>query len=166
MFDVDGGVGFGYYETIAGGSGAGAAWEGTSGVRTHTNNTRITDPESLERRYPVLLKSCGLRAGCGGGMVRDVAFRVPMSASILSERLAALHRSALREDPKGDATKTHGSGQECGRGRGRKQSGDREKQFRQRRGVKEIDEVSPCFVGLGARPYHLRLPLYPGNVFN
>ncbi|KAL1863104.1 hypothetical protein Daus18300_008096 [Diaporthe australafricana] len=86
--------GFGYYETIAGGSGAGPRWHGTGGVHTNMTNTRITDPESLERRYPVVLHRFCLRAGSGGegafrggeGVVRDVGFRVPMSASILSER--------------------------------------------------------------------------------
>lgn len=89
-------IGFGYYETIAGGSGAGPKWNGTSGVHTNMTNTRITDPESLERRYPVILKQFGLRSGSGGrgarpggdGVVRDVEFRVPMTASILSERRA------------------------------------------------------------------------------
>lgn len=89
-------VGFGYYETIAGGGGAGPTWDGTSGVHTNMTNTRITDPESLERRYPVVLRRFGLRAGSGGkgarpggdGVVRDVEFRVPMTASILSERRA------------------------------------------------------------------------------
>jgi 5-oxoprolinase (ATP-hydrolysing) len=46
----------GYYETIAGGSGAGPGYNGVSGVHTHMTNTRITDPEILERRYPVLLR--------------------------------------------------------------------------------------------------------------
>jgi 5-oxoprolinase (ATP-hydrolysing) len=46
----------GYYETIAGGSGAGPSWNGTDGIHTHMTNTRITDPEILEKRYPVLLK--------------------------------------------------------------------------------------------------------------
>lgn len=89
-------IGFGYYETIAGGSGAGPAWDGTSGVHTNMTNTRITDPESLERRYPVILRQFGLRAESGGhgarpggdGVVREVEFRVPMTASILSERRA------------------------------------------------------------------------------
>lgn len=89
-------VGFGYYETIAGGGGAGPTWDGTSGVHTHMTNTRITDPESLERRYPVVLRRFGLRSGSGGrgrrpggdGVVREVEFRVPMTASILSERRA------------------------------------------------------------------------------
>lgn len=86
--------GFGYYETISGGSGAGPSWDGTSGVHTNMTNTRITDPESLERRYPVVLHRFSLRAGSGGGgafrggegVIRDVGFRMPMSASILSER--------------------------------------------------------------------------------
>lgn len=46
---------FGYYETIAGGAGAGPTWHGKHGVHTHMTNTRITDPEVLETRYPVLL---------------------------------------------------------------------------------------------------------------
>lgn len=89
-------MGFGYYETIAGGGGAGPTWDGTSGVHTNMTNTRITDPESLERRYPVVLRRFGLRSGSGGrgaraggdGVVREVEFRVPMTASILSERRA------------------------------------------------------------------------------
>lgn len=86
--------GFGYYETIAGGSGAGPDWEGTSGVHTHMTNTRITDSEIFERRYPVLLREFSLRAGSGGqgqhrggdGVVRDIEFRIPVQVSILSER--------------------------------------------------------------------------------
>ena len=87
--------GFGYYETIAGGSGAGPSWHGTSGVHTHMTNTRITDPEILERRYPVYLRQFSLRPGSGGdghfrggnGVVRDIEFLTPaMQVSILSER--------------------------------------------------------------------------------
>lgn len=86
--------GFGYYETIAGGSGAGSNWEGTSGVHTHMTNTRITDAEVFERRYPVLLREFGLRPGSGGkgqhcggdGVIRDIEFRIPVQVSILSER--------------------------------------------------------------------------------
>ena len=51
MDGLDGEEGFGYYETIAGGAGAGPSWHGRSGVHTHMTNTRITDPEILERRY-------------------------------------------------------------------------------------------------------------------
>ncbi|KAI5926966.1 5-oxoprolinase [Camillea tinctor] len=86
--------GFGYYETIAGGSGAGPYWEGTSGVHVHMTNTRITDSEVFERRYPVLLREFSIREGSGGrgqhrggdGVVRDIEFRLPMQVSILSER--------------------------------------------------------------------------------
>ena len=86
--------GFGYYETIAGGSGAGPDWEGTSGVHTHMTNTRITDAEVFERRYPVVLREFSLREGSAGkglhsggeGVVRDIEFRIPVQASILSER--------------------------------------------------------------------------------
>ena len=86
--------GFGYYETIAGGAGAGPGWIGTSGVHTHMTNTRITDPEVLEKRYPVILRRFQLRKGSGGqgqyqggdGTIRDIEFRVPVQCSILSER--------------------------------------------------------------------------------
>jgi 5-oxoprolinase (ATP-hydrolysing) len=86
--------GFGYYETIAGGSGAGPDWDGTSGVHTHMTNTRITDAEIFERRYPVLLREFSIRKGSGGlgahnggdGIIRDIEFRRPVQASILSER--------------------------------------------------------------------------------
>lgn len=86
--------GFGYYETIAGGSGAGPHWEGTDGVHTHMTNTRITDSEIFERRYPVLLREFSIRKGSGGkgqhrggdGVVRDIEFRIPVQVSILSER--------------------------------------------------------------------------------
>ncbi|CAG8255788.1 unnamed protein product [Penicillium salamii] len=86
--------GFGYYETIAGGSGAGPSWEGTSGVHTHMTNTRITDAEVFERRYPVILREFSLRPNSGGsgqhrggdGVIRDIEFRIPVQVSILSER--------------------------------------------------------------------------------
>ncbi|KAI9783482.1 MAG: hypothetical protein M1816_001364 [Peltula sp. TS41687] len=86
--------GFGYYETIAGGSGAGPDWHGASGVHTHMTNTRITDAEVFERRYPVILRNFSLRPGSGGpglhpggdGVIRDIEFRIPVQVSILSER--------------------------------------------------------------------------------
>ncbi|KAF6816379.1 hydantoinase B/oxoprolinase [Colletotrichum sojae] len=86
--------GFGYYETIAGGAGAGPTWAGQSGVHTHMTNTRITDPEVFEKRYPCILRRFELRAGSGGkganrggdGTVREIEFRVPVQCSILSER--------------------------------------------------------------------------------
>lgn len=86
--------GFGYYETIAGGAGAGAGWHGASGVHTHMTNTRITDPEIFEKRYPVIVHEFSLRKGSGGaglyrggdGCVRDIEFRVPLQVSVLSDR--------------------------------------------------------------------------------
>jgi len=85
---------FGYYETIAGGAGAGKTWHGCSGVHTHCTNTRITDPEILEKRYPVLLRKFCLRKGSGGsgkfrggdGVVRVIEPLRPLTMSILSER--------------------------------------------------------------------------------
>jgi Hydantoinase B/oxoprolinase len=85
--------GWGYYETIAGGSGAGPGWHGTSGVHTHITNTRIGDPEILERRYPVLLHRFEIRNGSGGkgeyhggdGVVREFEFLQNLQVSILSE---------------------------------------------------------------------------------
>ena len=85
---------FGYYETIGGGAGAGPEWHGQSGVHTHMTNTRITDPEILERRYPVLLREFSIRNDSGGsglysggnGLVREVEFLEPLNTAILSER--------------------------------------------------------------------------------
>ncbi|KAJ7182743.1 Hydantoinase B/oxoprolinase [Mycena crocata] len=87
-------AGWGYYETIAGGSGAGPTWHGTDGVHTHITNTRIGDVEILERRYPVLLHRFGLREGSAGkgkfrggeGVVRELEVLEPMQVSIMSER--------------------------------------------------------------------------------
>lgn len=81
-----------YYETIAGGSGAGPGYAGASVVQTHMTNSRLTDPEVLEFRYPVRLDSFEIRHGSGGsgrwrggdGGVRRVRFLEPMTASILS----------------------------------------------------------------------------------
>jgi 5-oxoprolinase (ATP-hydrolysing) len=81
-----------YYETIAGGSGAGPGFAGTSVVQTHMTNSRLTDPEVLEFRFPVRLDSYEIRSGSGGdgrwrggdGGVRRVRFLEAMTASILS----------------------------------------------------------------------------------
>jgi 5-oxoprolinase (ATP-hydrolysing) len=83
-----------YYETICGGSGAGPDHDGTAAVHTHMTNTRLTDPEILETRFPVLLEEFAIRRGSGGagrfhggdGVVRKVVFRKSMTASILSNR--------------------------------------------------------------------------------
>lgn len=87
---------YGYYETICGGAGAGYGFDGASGVHTHMTNTRITDPEVLEFRYPVRLRRFGLRRHSGGqgsfrggdGVVRELEFLEPMTVSLLSERRA------------------------------------------------------------------------------
>jgi len=83
-----------YYETIAGGAGAGPGFDGASAVQTHMTNSRLTDPEVLESRFPVLLEAFSIRRGSGGaganrggdGVVRRVRFREPMTAAILSNR--------------------------------------------------------------------------------
>lgn len=86
----------GYYETIAGGAGAGPHWQGQDAVQVHMTNTRITDAEILERRYPVLLREFSVREGSGGagkhrgghGVVREFEFLEPLDVGILSERRA------------------------------------------------------------------------------
>jgi 5-oxoprolinase (ATP-hydrolysing) len=83
-----------YYETIAGGSGAGPDHRGTSAVQTHMTNSRLTDPEILETRLPVRLDQFAIRRGSGGqgayrggdGVVRAVTFLEPMRANILANR--------------------------------------------------------------------------------
>jgi 5-oxoprolinase (ATP-hydrolysing) len=85
---------FQYYETICGGSGAGPGFGGASVVQTHMTNSRLTDPEILESRYPILIERFGVRGGSGGegqwrggdGAVRIVRFREAMTAAILSNR--------------------------------------------------------------------------------
>jgi 5-oxoprolinase (ATP-hydrolysing) len=83
-----------YYETICGGAGAGPTWDGVSAIHTHMTNTRLTDPEILELRYPVILESFGIRPGSGGagrnkggdGIIRRIRFQRKMTAAILSNR--------------------------------------------------------------------------------
>jgi 5-oxoprolinase (ATP-hydrolysing) len=83
-----------YYETISGGSGAGPDFDGTSAVQTNMTNSRLTDPEVLEMRFPVLLEEFSIRKNSGGaglnrggdGVVRRIKFLEPMTASILSLR--------------------------------------------------------------------------------
>ncbi|KAJ2940858.1 hypothetical protein O0L34_g10119 [Tuta absoluta] len=87
---------WGYYETVAGGSGAGPWWHGAGGVHTHMTNTRITDVEIVERRYPVLVTRFSLRPGSGGagrfrggnGVTRELVFRRSVQLSVLTERRA------------------------------------------------------------------------------
>jgi 5-oxoprolinase (ATP-hydrolysing) len=83
-----------YYETIAGGSGAGRAHPGTSVVQTHMTNSRMTDPEVIEWRFPVIVEQHAIRTGSGGagqqpggdGAVRRIRFRRAMTANILANR--------------------------------------------------------------------------------
>jgi 5-oxoprolinase (ATP-hydrolysing) len=83
-----------YYETICGGSGAGPDFDGADAVHTHMTNTRLTDPEVLETRFPVLVEEFSIRQGSGGaghhrggdGAVRRIRFRENMTAAILSNR--------------------------------------------------------------------------------
>lgn len=85
---------FGYYETICGGNGATADAAGADAVHTHMTNTRLTDVEVIERRYPVRVVSFGIRRGSGGsgkhkggdGVIRQIEFLAPLRLSILSER--------------------------------------------------------------------------------
>jgi 5-oxoprolinase (ATP-hydrolysing) len=84
---------FSYYETVGGGSGAGPGFEGASAVHTHMTNTRITDPEIIEHRYPARLERFAIREGSGGGgqyrggdgAVREITFLEPMTLSVLSQ---------------------------------------------------------------------------------
>ncbi|MCC6469855.1 MAG: hydantoinase B/oxoprolinase family protein [Alphaproteobacteria bacterium] len=81
-----------YYETICGGSGAGPGFDGTSAVHTHMTNSRLTDPEVLEWRFPVILEDFAINRGSGGagqwrggdGTIRRVRFREKMTAVILA----------------------------------------------------------------------------------
>ena len=83
-----------YYETVCGGAGAGPGFDGASAVHTHMTNSRLTDPEVLEWRFPVLLESFRIREGSGGagahrggdGVTRRIRFLKPMDAAILSNR--------------------------------------------------------------------------------
>ncbi|WP_428658286.1 hydantoinase B/oxoprolinase family protein [Runella sp.] len=84
---------FGYYETICGGTGASAGANGRSAVHQHMTNTRITDPEELERRYPVRLNQIALRKGSGGkgkwqggdGVVREITFLEPLRVTLITQ---------------------------------------------------------------------------------
>jgi 5-oxoprolinase (ATP-hydrolysing) len=83
-----------YYETICGGTGAGPGFDGTDAVHSHMTNTRMTDPEVLELRYPVVLEEFSIRRGSGGagkwhggnGARRRIRFLEPMTAVIVSSR--------------------------------------------------------------------------------
>ena len=132
-----------YYETLCGGAGAGPGFDGASAVHTHMTNSRLTDPEVLEQRYPVRIVRFAIRRGSGGagrwrggdGVVREVEFLEPMQAAILSNR--------RRVAPHGLAGGSPGA---CGRnyvlrrdGRVEELGGDGRRRARGRRPVRHRD---------------------------
>jgi 5-oxoprolinase (ATP-hydrolysing) len=129
---------FGYYETVGGGTGAGPGFSGAAAVHSHMTNTRATDPEVLEHRYPVRLERFAVRRGSGGagrfrggdGAVREITFLESMSLSVLSQ-----HRV---EAPYGMAG---GAAGERGRQRVVRASG----------GVVELASIDGCEVAAGDR---------------
>ena len=101
------GAAFGYYETIGGGAGAGPDFPGASAVHVHMTNTRLTDPEILETRYPVRLREWSIRRGSGGGgmhrggdgMVREIEFLAALDVSLLTSRRATAPHGANGGQP-------------------------------------------------------------------
>ena len=89
-----GNASFGYYETICGGCGAGEGFHGASAVHHHMTNTRITDPEIMEHRYPIRLDAFRIRKHTGGagtwkggdGVIRKLTFLEPANLSVLTQR--------------------------------------------------------------------------------
>jgi 5-oxoprolinase (ATP-hydrolysing) len=85
---------FGYYETICGGAGATPTGPGADAVHTHMTNTRLTDPEVLEQKYPVRLRRFAIRSGSGGagrfpggcGVIRELEFLRPLEVSLVTQR--------------------------------------------------------------------------------
>jgi len=113
---------FGYYETICGGSGATSYADGADAVHTHMTNTRLTDPEIIERRYPVRLREFTIRTGSGGaghyrggdGVKRVIEFLRPVRLSLLTERRGQFAPYGLHGGQPGQTginTLTHTDGQ-------------------------------------------------------
>ena len=98
---------FGYYETVGGGAGATPRGHGANAVHTHMTNTRLTDPEILETRYPVILREFSVRVDSGGaglhrggdGIVREVEFLKPLTVSLLTNRRLSLPYGILGGEP-------------------------------------------------------------------
>jgi 5-oxoprolinase (ATP-hydrolysing) len=98
---------FGYYETVCGGCGAGPGFAGASAVHSHMTNTRITDPEVLEQRFPVRLERFAVRRGSGGagrwrggdGVEREITFLEPLSLSVVSQHRRELPYGADGGEP-------------------------------------------------------------------
>lgn len=112
---------FGYYETICGGSGATAAAAGADAVHTHMTNTRLTDPEVMERRFPVRVRQFSIRRGSGGagqrrggdGIRRRIEFLRPLTLSLLTERRGPYAPFGLRGGQAGELGRNrlyHGDG--------------------------------------------------------
>ncbi len=105
-----------YYETIAGGAGAGPSFHGADAVHSHMTNTGITDPEILESRYPVRLHAFRIRSGSGGkgrfhggdGVIREMEFLRPVQLSLLTQ-----HRSVSPFGAKGGSDGAPGSQKLC-----------------------------------------------------
>lgn len=104
---IFGNAAFGHYETIGGGAGAGPGYHGLSAVHTHMTNTAITDPEIIERRYPVRIESFRIRPGSGGagkwqggnGIIRRYRFLAPLTVSLLTEHRTGLPYGMLGGSP-------------------------------------------------------------------
>jgi 5-oxoprolinase (ATP-hydrolysing) len=135
---------FGYYETVGGGTGAGPDFDGADAVHHHMTNTRATDPEVFEYRYPVRLDRYAIREGSGGrgahdggdGIVREMTFLEPVSLSVLTQ-----HRT---EEPYGL----------CGGGAGH----NGEQWVVRQSGLKEkLDSVDGCELKAGDR-FIMRTP--------
>ncbi|HEX4619325.1 MAG TPA: hydantoinase B/oxoprolinase family protein [Steroidobacteraceae bacterium] len=102
-----------YYETIAGGAGAGPGFDGCDAVHTHMTNSRLTDPEILEAKFPVLVREFAIRRGSGGagrhhggdGVVRRIEFRAPLSGALLANhrRIAPFGLAGGRPGATGEA---------------------------------------------------------------
>jgi 5-oxoprolinase (ATP-hydrolysing) len=113
---------FGYYETIGGGSGATIGAHGRSAVHQHMTNTKLTDPEELERRYPVRLHEFSIRKGSGGtgkwnggdGIIREIEFLEPVQATLLSQHrvVAPYGLNGGESGATGHQTLIHTDGQE------------------------------------------------------
>ncbi|MFT5857861.1 MAG: 5-oxoprolinase (ATP-hydrolyzing) [Verrucomicrobiales bacterium] len=114
---------FGYYETIAGGSGAGVDHHGTDAIHTHMTNTAITDPEILESRYPVKLVQFSIRENSGGagihnggnGVVREFEFLRALTVSLLTQhrKLAPFGLNGASPGKPGRQILTRRNGEEC-----------------------------------------------------
>jgi 5-oxoprolinase (ATP-hydrolysing) len=102
-----------YYETIAGGAGAGPEFDGCDAVHTHMTNSRLTDPEILEGKFPVLVREFAIRRGSGGpgrhhggdGVVRRLEFRAPFSGALLANhrRIAPFGLAGGQPGARGEA---------------------------------------------------------------